>query len=73
MTDTVTGTVVEVGDIPVVDGNDKHTYPRAVLVQFDTVEDLKAAITSTARVRLEWNLAGAGPTTVSDGRESDES
>ena len=50
----VTGTVVEAGEIPVLDGDKKYTYPRAVVVQFDTIEDLKSAITSTKLVRMEW-------------------
>jgi hypothetical protein len=52
--ETVTGTAVEIGDIPVLNGSEKHTYPMAVLVQFDSIEDLKAAITSTKHVRLQW-------------------
>lgn len=54
--DEVTGTIVEAGNIPVDDGGTVHTYERALVIQFDNDEDLKAALTATKRIRGEWQI-----------------
>jgi len=52
--DTVTGTVVEAGEIPVLDGADAHIYKRALIIQFDSTDDMKAAMTGVKQIRTEW-------------------
>jgi len=56
MVDTVTGTIVEAGDIPVADGDAMYTYERALVIQFDTADDLRAALTGTKQIRGEWQV-----------------
>lgn len=55
--DDITGTIVEVGDIPVVDGEEIHTYRRSIVIQFDNDNDVRSAISGVARIRGEWNVS----------------
>ena len=54
MSDEVTATVIQVGDVQIDDFGEPRKVERAVVMQFDDVEELKRAIAATARVRLEW-------------------
>lgn len=58
---TVTATLREAGNIEVTDGERTHEYKVALLLSFDSVEDLKAAMTATKNIRVEWCVADDSP------------
>lgn len=53
MTESVRAWIMEAGDLPCLDSADSEVrIPRAMLLQFDTVEDFKAAYLGNAPVTL---------------------
>lgn len=55
------GSLVEVGDIPVDDGTGKtHTYQRAAVIVFDSLDDLQKAIRHGA-IEARYRVGGDDP------------